>query len=76
VSTTTPAKTVQCVANTDDHGSAAADRALTVKQAAAACAYLRTRGITAKLTSTGNGHDKPRSKVPAANRRLTITITY
>jgi hypothetical protein len=79
--TVTAAKVVTCVADTDRHGSAASDLALTRKQAAVACAYLRDRGIRARITVRGNGHARPRAtnrtdRGRALNRRLTITTTY
>ena len=42
--TVTRARSVTCTADTDAHGTAARDLALTRKQAAAACAYLRAQG--------------------------------
>jgi len=81
VRTVTAAKTVRCVADTDRHGTAASDRALTRTQARIACAYLRTRGIDARVSSSGNGHQRPRAsngteRGRKLNRRLTITTTY
>jgi len=81
VRTVTAAKTVRCVADTDRHGTPASDRALTRTQARIACAYLRARGIDARVSSSGNGHQRPRAsngtdRGRKLNRRLTITTTY
>jgi len=89
VRTVTAAKTVRCVADTDagaeggagGHGSAAGALALTREQARIACAYLRTRGIDARVSSRGNGQQRPRASNRTAdgrklNRRLTITTAY
>ncbi len=79
--TVTAARTVRCVADTDTRGTAASDRALTRAQARVACAYLRSRGMKVSLSSSGNGHARPRAsngtaRGRALNRRLTITTTY
>jgi hypothetical protein len=73
-------KTVECIADTDNAGSAAADLALTRKQAKAACDFLASKGLKAKLSSKGNGHAQPRASNNtksgrALNRRLTIVTT-
>ena len=81
VRTVTAAKTVRCIADTDRHGTAASALALTRKQARVACAYLRSRGIDARVSSGGNGDRRPRATNETAggrklNRRLTITTRY
>ncbi len=81
VRTVSAAKTVRCTADTDAHGTSASDRALTRRQAGIACAYLRSRGMKVSLSSSGNGHARPRASNRTAdgrrlNRRLTITTTY
>ena len=80
VRTVSPAKAVRCTADTDASGNAAADRALTRRQATAACAYLKARGLRSRLTAEGRGSTRPRAsnrtaRGRALNRRLTIKIT-
>ena len=79
--TVTAARTVRCVADTDPHGTTARNLALTRTQARIACAYLRTRGVAARISSSGNGHRRPRASNRTAagrklNRRLTITTSF
>jgi hypothetical protein len=74
------AKAVRCTADTDRSRDAAADRALTVAQARAACRYLAARGLKAERTSVGRGSTRPRAsnrtdRGRALNRRLTVRIT-
>jgi hypothetical protein len=73
-------RTIRCTADTDRSGDARDDRALTIAQARAACAYLRSRGVRAKQTSEGRGSTRPRAsdrtaRGRALNRRLTIRVT-
>ncbi len=73
------ATAVRCTADTDASGDAAADRALTVAQARAACGYLASRGLRATRTVEGRGSTQPRAsnrtdRGRALNRRLTIRI--
>jgi len=70
---------VRCIADTDSSGHAAADRALTTRQARHVCAELGRAGLTARRTAVGRGGDHPRASNRTAagrakNRRVTISV--
>jgi flagellar motor protein MotB len=70
---------VRCIADTDASGRAAADRALTRRQARNVCAALEEAGLTARRTAVGRGGDHPRASNRTAagrakNRRVTISV--
>jgi hypothetical protein len=70
---------VRCIADTDASGQAAADRALTTRQARNVCAELGKAGLTARRTAVGRGGDHPRASNRTAagrakNRRVTISV--
>ena len=76
------ARAIACTASTDDRGRGAkADLALTRAQAAAACRYLKARGIVAAWYSAGAGRARPVAsnrtvKGRASNRRLVVRVTH
>ena len=71
-------KTVSLQAHTDTSGSAATNKALSLKRAKAASAYLKSKGLT-KVDTIANGENAPAvnsgdNKVEPKNRRVEITI--
>lgn len=71
-------KTVTLQAHTDTSGNAAANKALSMKRAKAASAYLKGKGLK-KVYTTANGESLPAvnsgdNKVESKNRRVEIKI--